>query len=311
MPSGNRLSPYILLFVVASWLAAGSAGAEKIPAASGMAPIDDNSFLVVHDKKGHKSSGGRVGVIETAPGQNVSYVKMKVDWSPVSDDEEQKANDLESVCALPGKPHEFLTAESGYRKDEFGRIFHLRLNRNDSKGSVSVIGKIMLPADTVNIEGMACLALEDGKFMIVLGERGRHNAADENQNHNGKLRWGTLDLASGKLILEGDRDVLVESVQWSNPANRRDISDLYVDEIGVLWGAAAEDPGNAGPFRSVLYRIGPSMDVLKEGKPVAVKVIKQFDGLKVEALSEAPEERGTFSIMTDDEDYGGIWRPVF
>lgn len=76
---------YFLPILIGLALPAMAERAAKIPDTSGMAPLGENQFLVVHDKKGHKKAGGRLGIIKTPPGKNVVYDKLKVDWSPVAD----------------------------------------------------------------------------------------------------------------------------------------------------------------------------------------------------------------------------------
>jgi hypothetical protein len=111
----------------------------------------------------------------------------------------------------------------------------------------------------------------------------------------------------------------------------------------TVLAVAAEDPGNAGPFQSVIYRaaegvlLPPPVGLVQRliydateplwgalapvpaGRGV---VVATFPGLKIEALAAGAtvmqDTSGEvfapvpcrFTIGTDDEGYGGVWRPV-
>ena len=77
--------------------------------------------------------------------------------------------------------------------------------------------------------------------------------------NRGRLRWGTLDLTNYDLTFTvvGEQGIdLDASGRWSDGATNRDISALHLDDEGILWAAATEDPGDLGPFYSVIYRVG-------------------------------------------------------
>ena len=78
------------------------------------------------------------------------------------------------------------------------------------------------------------------------------------------------------------------------------------------------DYGDLGPFRSLIYRagtltVGRRCSFRKSPRPT---ILWELEGLKVEALA-APARVGreltqaAISIATDDESYGGVWRPLF
>jgi hypothetical protein len=99
----------------------------------------------------------------------------------------------------------------------------------------------------------------------------------------------------------------------------RDCSDLHLeakDGGWAVWSVATRDEGDAGPFHSAVYRAGKF--VVEDGKVRFVREeapadVYHLHGLKVEALAAAPKcvSKSAFAIGTDDESYGGIWRPLF
>lgn len=268
---------------------------------SGMAHMGENRFLVVHDtKKGNPEP--RLGVILIESGSLPAYSSVTVkDWGH----SDRPASDLESACAIPDKKLEFLVSESGQGGKKNRRIFHIRLLLNEVEGWLGVVeGVIKLPKDTDNIEGLACLAAEGDSMFVVLGERGGTKNYPQ-----GKLRWGRLDLKSYTLNLQGEQTFAAPD--WPEEADNRDCSDLYIDEENNLWISAAEDPGNDGPFRSVIYNAG-KVDP-EAPNPIWLDPERAWivEGLKVEAIGAPVVEGSALSMATDDENYGGIWRPLF
>lgn len=268
---------------------------------SGMARFDNNRYLIVHDTKDPKTAS-RFGLLNISKQGVLDYEPVPVDWS----EQKWRASDLESVCALPGRPSEYLAAESGYWKNRYGRVFHLEIVKRAGEWAGKIIGLMQLPEDTDNIEGIACFERDQRTIYLVLGERG-----GSLKNPKGKLRFGYLDLSSYRFNMEGEYLVSPPSI-WNDQSDKRDISDLLLDQSGNLWGVGAQDQGDHGPFRSIVYLIGK----VEIGDVTTIKMAKnpevghRIDGLKVEALSESMLSGSEFSIGTDDEIYGGIWRPL-
>ena len=279
---------------------------------SGMAQMGPNTYLVVHDTKGHRD-GPRVGVAEVTR-QGLRYSPVVVaDWK----DPDGRSSDLESACALPGLADEFLIAESGPWDGQYGRLFHLRL-----RGQVGeILRAYPLPilkgrgpgAEGDNYEGLACAPLEGGRFLLLLGERGGSSVYP-----SGVLRVGALDLAKGDLQWRDDGRAgmtITAPGDWPPAVVPRSISDLYLDPEGTLWAVATADAGDLGPFRSIVYRLGkvaPRQDDLLALKQALV-VTWVLDGLKIEALAgpAAILPGSALSIGTEDEDLGGVWRGLF
>jgi hypothetical protein len=280
---------------------------------SGMAQLGPNSYLVVHDAKAH-DDGSRLGVLEVTSSSGLRYSPVEiVDWK----DPDGRSNDLESACALPQKPGEFLVAESGYWKGRHGRLFHVRV----TDGKAQVLGAFRLPfrADSSgepmqdNFEGMACVNRGTERFLVLLGERGGGALY-----RPGTILWGVLDLGQGSLdwANAGGSSLPVSAPgTWPAGAPKRDIADLYVQSDGVIWAAATADGGDNGPFRSLIYKVGTiSGDPLEPVDIIKTPAVSWIlDGMKVEALAApAQATRGSvLSIGTEDENLGGVWRALY
>ena len=270
---------------------------------SGMTPLDATTYLVVHD---FKSAGPRLGLLRVAGPGSPRYEPLDAgDWpSP-----DRRATDLEAVCALPGGG--FLAAESGPSAGRAGRMFHFELRDHAPQWRRT----LSLPAGVPhphNFEGLACAPRRDGTVLLLLGERGGSASYPQ-----GRLYWGVFDPAAGTVFWPpaGQVGVAVNPPgRWLNPREKRAIADLYLAADGALWAVASEDGGDQGPFRSVIYRaatVRPERD-----PPVAIapkpRTAWRLDGLKVEALAGPAAIPGSvLSVATDDEQYGGIWRPLY
>ncbi|MDN5370741.1 MAG: hypothetical protein PWP74_2049 [Shewanella sp.] len=291
-------------------------GSAKIATAvelgfSGMAQMDANSYLVVQDKKVDEP-GSRLGVLQVKPDGVLNYTPLTIsDWK----DQDGQSSDLESVCHLPGQTNEYLLAESGYWDGKFGRIFQVAVS-----GDVAIVKQVYHVPKIVaggkgihgdNFEGMACIAQGDS-VLVVLGERGGNK-----RYKRGYLRLGVLDTAAGQLSWQQYADHPVEITAPKTDANKkRTISDLYLDKQGVIWAVATEDGGDQGPFRSVIYQAATVSGPAEQLKVTAVRYSKAqwiVDGFKVESLAgpAANVPNSYMSIGTEDENYGGSWRPLF
>ncbi len=316
----TRRRPLVLM---AAWLLplalAGCASAPPTDARSegvsplaagwgGLAPLADGRYLVVHDHKSHEP-GARLSQFDPA----LQRLRTLPDPVRVEDwrDADGPSNDLEAVCALDGRRDEFLLAESGYFQGRYGRIFHVRVDGARAR----VLHVLRLPADApgeppANYEGLACRAISAGHWLLVLGERGGNAPRARGSIRLGRYRDGGPGIAWEATALP----VRVPG-SWPKGFDVRDIGDLALDPDGTLWAVGALDPGNHGPFRSTVWRMG-WLDAGNPEAPLRLDPAPRnawiLDGLKVEAVAVPPAgmPRTRLLVATDDEDYGGIWRPL-
>ncbi|MCT6700802.1 hypothetical protein [Rheinheimera sp. 4Y26] len=277
-----------------------------VPGISAMAQIDADRYLLVQDKK-IDQSGDRLGVLQLSNTGQPSYQSVFVTGWPNN----QPASDLESACALPGRPNEFLIGESGSWHGEFGRLFHIRLYQ----GYANVLATFPLPLERDNttelngdnFEGLVCVSKAPNRYLLILGERGGDGLA-------GSLVWGEFDLAAGAIHWQPGRIAVQAPQPEKAEPKQRDIADLYL-ESNVLWASAVREAGDGGPFSSFIYQlalIDPQAAV-----PVNLigssKIYWQVDGFKVEALAPpSPLLPGSsLAIGTEDEWLHGQWRALF
>lgn len=280
---------------------------------SGMVQVDSDSYLIVLDKKVYED-GDRVGILKIAKGEPPSFSPLRIDDWKHSDGQ---ASDLESVCRVPGRDHEYLLAEAGYWEDQYGRIFHIKSDGN----TASVINVYRIPkivgrkegVDGDNFEGMVCFD-KNNNIYVVLGERG-----GSRNYKNGYLRIGVLGYSESSLSWSEYASRALEVAapgNWNNAKSKRSISDLYLDKNGIIWAVATEDAGNEGPFKSVVYK---AAEISGNESHLPIRAINSkkaywtIDGFKVEALAgPSSVVPGSFmSIGTEDETYMGAWRPLF
>ncbi|WP_273273915.1 hypothetical protein [Maribacter polysiphoniae] len=285
---------------------------KKSGGSSGMEQIDDCSYLAVYDLK-KNAEDIRLGLIK------VNDESLTVAPIPIHGwDKDGISNDLESICAIPGKDNEYLIAESGNWQGELGRIFHIRVDT--SKLDARVLGTVKIPMHYRNdfdvtgdqYEAIMCLPYDKNNRIVILGERG-----GSKNNPNGLVRWGILNIQEHTFEMsnEGITGIPVNAPgHWTNKATKRSITDFHLDQEGVIWAAASEDPGDTGPFYSIIYKLG-KINPLDREKPFTIfkeiNMAKEVNGFKIEALSGPCKNiLGTHSFGTEDEIYGGVWRPI-
>lgn len=277
-----------------------------VPGISAMAQVDADRYLIVQDKK-IDQGGDRLGVLQLSATGQPSYLPVFVTGWPNN----QPSSDLEASCALPGRPNEFLIAESGSWHGEFGRLFHIRLYQ----GYANVLATFPLPIENDNtsdstgdnFEGLVCASKAPNRYLLVLGERGGEGKA-------GSLVWGEFDLAAGAIHWQPGRvEVQAPQPEKAEP-KQRDIADLYL-ESNVLWASAVREASNGGPFSSFIYQV--ALIDPQAANPINLigssKIAWQIDGFKVEALA-APSPLlpgSSLAIGTEDEWLHGQWRALF
>ena len=272
--------------------------------------FEEETYVVVFDTKGFEDEA-RIGLLTLEDAAVPSLLGLTgIDWK----DPRSKASDLEAICAVPGRGGEFLVLESGSWEDRPGRIFRLEVIRSSAR----VLGADDMPTLAPNdpdqtgdqYEGMACAPRDEGKILVVLGERGGSAAYPR-----GVLRWGVFDLGTNEFQrLPGGEEGEVVSAPgvWPASGGRRDITGLYLDEGNTLWASAAVDGGDLGPFHSAVYAVA-LVDATAD-TPVGVipGPVVEWEILehKIEGLAAPPPSSRYGSILAafEDEMMGGDGR---
>lgn len=283
-----------------------SSGAPEIlplPDLSGLAWIEGDRFLAVHDAKRPGQPRASVVQIPAAPGAPLGRPLTVTGPATPPSDLESAARIPPMPGAEPGPPAFFLV-ESGSGGEGFRRVFRTEYRTGDTLKLTHVAD---LPKGVENIEGSAAYRIGE-RLLLLWVERGEREVET-------RLYWAEVPAKGGPTELK---------TSWSfgkpfripgvGGPTARQVSDLALDSRGWIYVASALDPGDAGPFRSQVWRIG-WLNTLRNGQLDLVlspdpQQVAQIDGFKVEALTtrELPDGRRQLFIGTDDELYGGALR---
>jgi len=276
----------------------GVARTPALPDLSGLAWIEGDLFLAVHDTKGDTETEilPRISLVRLPQEKNEGPTWQSLDLKFPGPG--GPSRDLESVSRIPGG-RGFLLAESGQAGEDARRIFFAQYR----KGTLTIESYAPWPVPVENVE--ATEVCQVGRQLVFLyAERAEGLPST-------KLRWAKLSLNP---LAFGTFKEVTYKAEDPIGMNARPIVALAVDNAGFIYSASAYDSGNDdGPFRSVVWRIGKII-ADKEGNPQVElgegKRLATLDGLKVESIAVRETEEGGRQIYvgTDDENYGGIIR---
>jgi hypothetical protein len=273
-----------------------------LPDLSGLAAMGGGRFVAVHDAKNpDELARPRVSLLRTPTSlDGVSWTPLAVDWpAPLG-----PSSDLESAARVPGTAS-VLLVESGEGEADgrrFRRIFHARA---DGDG-VELVETAQWPVAVRNVEGTA-VARIGSRLVFIYAERAQGRRST-------RIRWSPLRL--DPLTFGRFRQVSYRSRAPHGPG-ARPVSALEVDHANRLYVASAQDPGDDnGPFSSSVWHVGR----VERGPDGAPRVrlrprpreVARLDGLKVESVAAERTPGGVTRLFagTDDENYGGVLRPL-
>lgn len=268
---------------------------SSLPGLSGLAWVDTDRFLAVHDAKdeGDGAGGNRVSLLRLPRSKSDGLARTPL----VVRFPGGVARDLETASPIPGGG--LLFAESG-QKGGSPRLFVARL----ADGALVIDRVLPWPVPVDNVEAIE-VGRVGGRLVLLFAERGR------GQDRTA-LRWAEFSL-------EPPAFGAFRTVDWPavDPVGprARPVSALTLDRAGRIYVASSHDPDESGPFRSVVWRIGV-LAADRDGAPQVRLVepvrIATLDGCKVESLAMRPTPEGNEQLFvgTDDERYGGILRPL-
>lgn len=267
-------------------------GLRVLPGVSGLAWVEGDTFLVVHDAKTpDEDDRPRVSLVELTPDAAPVWTPLSVDW-PVDG---PPSHDLESIARVPGTST-YLLAESGNGGSAHRRIFVVNLDVQ----RLTIREAVEWPVPVHDVEGTAVVRRGDALY-FVFAERAHGDAGTQ-------IFWAPLWLDPLRL---GAAD----SVRFSNPMGEREdarsVAALEIDDRGRVWVASTYDPGrDQGPFRSAIWGVGRF--TVRPGGERTVRLHEQpelvatLDGMKVEGFTLDGD--GALVVGTDDEDFGGVLR---
>ncbi|MER7108571.1 hypothetical protein [Streptomyces sp. NPDC000229] len=202
----------------------------------------------------------------------------------------EPAVDLEAIDAVPGRPHEYVALASG------GTAYRIRWEGHTARVLAAFPVPGVSPDD--NYEGFALTASRGGKILAVWADRGQ----DDRPATLSAAEWDPRGNTFGEPV----------SAEFRVPYPAHDvrhISDVKVSAGGRVTVSSASDPGDDGPYDSVLFDAGRVTSGHGDNR-VHLAVhrsphrLATFPGHKIEALACLPHSREGV-VGTDDENDGG------
>jgi hypothetical protein len=276
----------------------GPAQATTLLDLSGLAWVEGDTFLAVHDAKTpDEDDRPRASLLTlTHDARGLTWEPLDLEWP----EGVALPSDLESIAAIPDGGG-FLLVESGDDGGPYQRMFHLA---PDAEGELAIADVIDWPAEPTNVEGSAVARVGD-QLLFLYAERAQGEPTTQ-------IRWAPLTLEP---IVFGD----FSEAPFTSPAVRgpddRPVSALEVGPDGRIYAASAFDSGDDdGPFSSSVWRIGrvtpdDGGSIVLGAKP---RRLATLDGFKVESLAAVRGEEDETQLFagTDDENHGGVLRPL-
>jgi len=258
----------------------------KLFGISGMALVAQQSntasFLIVHDSK--KPGQGRLATITTTGRGQPRYLPLN--WP-----DQSLPTDLEGLTAIPGQSNSSFMASTSA-----GKVYHLRFDASSKMVRLLKVFDLPHVPQGSELEGFSVQELNN-QLLAVWAHRGAGLEA-------AVVYWGLLNPNTYQITQTESTRL---KVPWPVSTNVRHVSDLKVDPAGVLFIAAATDPGDDGPFQSAVYVAGV-FDVDDTGVTLRqnsqLVSLSRFDAHKVEGLELVPGEAGGLIVGTDDENRG-------
>jgi hypothetical protein len=268
---------------------------------SGLAPLGPGLALGVHDGKNpDEKDRPRASVL------TLSDSEAGVTWQPVAFEwpaEMGAPSDLESASGVPGTSM-VVFAESGDDASDFQRLFLVDIDVD--AGPIGTIAAVAdWPEPVFNVEAIAVGEI-DGDYVLLFAERAEGDP--------------TTAIQSAPLTLDPFSIGQPTGVDFTSPAvtsdDDRPVSAMEVGPDGAIHVASAFDTGDDdGPFAASVWTIG-SLVAGDSGPVVELQpspdLVAFSDGFKIESLAILSDSDGNSALYigTDDEDFGGVMRPL-
>mgnify|MGYP001818929117 CR=1 FL=1 len=302
---------------------------------SGLCRIEGSTFLAVRDLKHGLEHEPRILILRVRTEAEIDAERARTGMRvPATETEPLRlrdlpegvpiASDLEACCLVPGRPGEFLLAESGFFRGRYGRVFHARIEPRDGRWEARYLSHFHpfpvpeggTTSKHAQVEGMTMFSLPQGDPVLVLGLRGHGTRTSWTP---AELVWGTIRWADQKAVgfNETDRAPLRHTPPLVRARGCADLFLLPGSNPWTVWTAATHDFGDVGPFRSLVYEAGrfdfdAESGVLSFRPPKTIEALWSVRGLKIEGLAGPAEAvpGSIASIATECEAFGGVWRPL-
>lgn len=257
---------------------------------SGIALIEQNSeksdFLIVHDNK--KSNQGRLAIISLQGKKQPEYLPLNLQ------DNNKLPDDLEALTTIPNtNPNTNNTEFIALSSD--GKGYHVKLVFQNK--TASIIKEFKLPEidKNSNFESFALQKI-DNQLIAVWAHRGEGKEP-------AKIYWGKFDINKYQI-----NNINSATFTVSFPDGKvRHISDLKIDNAGIVYISSANDNGNDGPFQSAVYvagYLGVNGNKIEWRQNQQIFPIYRNNYHKIEGLEIITGASGGIIVGTDDENMG-------
>lgn len=176
-----------------------------------------------------------------------------------------------------------------------GKGYHLKLVFKNK--SIEVIKEFELPRTNKNYNFESFnLQKIDNQLIVMWGHRGDGKEA-------ARIYWGDFDLNKYQINNVNSTDF---KVPFPN-GNVRHISDLKIDNAGIVYITTASDNGNDGPFQSAVYvagYLGVNDNKIQWRQNQQLFPIYRDNYHKIEGLEIIPGAEGGIILGSDDENMG-------
>ena len=280
--------------------------AEQLADLSGLAWVDGNKFIAVHDAKTDDAEIRK---------PRIAQLNLPKDLRGIDHSDQRLTfnqtipHDLESIAKIPGAD-EYLLVESGdsMHDPSVQRIFKAKLMNDQLK----IVSQTQWPVKITNVEATAVAKL-GRTHVFVFAERAENKSETE-------LSWIIFKPETMKF------DKQVNHITFKSPDKdrfNRVIVGLDINHKGVIYSVSAFDAESAelpnpdnGPYTSGVYEIG--IIKLKDNAPI-IELYPHpteralVDGFKIESIAVRNQNGGKRSeifIGSDDENFGGVLRQL-
>lgn len=251
---------------------------QKSQGISGIAVIDNDHFLVVHDNK--KPEQPRLNILNWQKNQKPTPL------TPLNWCDQNLPIDLEAITAIPGHKNNYLVLESK------GKVTRIQLEADNA--ACKTIKQFDLPSATKsNMESLA-LHCFGKRCLLAWAERGDDKTP-------AKFSWAGFNIETNSI--EKSQSGSFDFKAPYPETDLRSISDIAIDSKGAVWVSSTSDPGDDGFFKTALYKIGSFSKEINwtPSKKIAPDTKYENENIKIEALVFTASD---LVMATDDENNG-------
>ena len=239
---------------------------------SGVAQFN-NGYIVVHDNK----------IMGQA---RVSFINNKNEFNQLVWPQNTLPYDLEGLARLPDSENQFIMMEST------GTCYRVLIDSVHFKITIINIFELPMLKEDMNLEGINVFK-NDSYYKIAYGDRGSN------------IKESILFTADYNPSTDSISNIDTYTINLPRPEyHKRNIADLAIDNRSVLWTSATSDPGDNGPFETILYKLGEFNPAGKFSQYKKNKPSFSFSGQKVEAMVFYKSQ---LILMTDNENFGSTF----